>query len=203
MRGKFITFEGCEGVGKSTQLRLLTEYLEKTGADYLLTREPGGTPVSERIREILLDKTLEMDAVTEAYLFAAARAEHVKNVIIPAINAGKIVICDRFMDSSVAYQGFGRGLGSELVEKINVTALMGTVPDATVFLNLDPLHMWRKSFGDDRIEKAGLDFHEKVYKGFVSQAEKEGRIINIIPDEDKNKTSEKIISALRSKGIIK
>ncbi len=203
MKGKFITFEGCEGVGKSTQLQLLTDYLVKTGVDYLLTREPGGTPVSEKIREILLDKTLEMDAVTEAYLFASARAEHIKRVIIPALSEGKLVICDRFMDSSIAYQGFGRNLGTELVEKINETALFSIKPDATVFLNLSPENMWRKNFGDDRIEKAGLNFHKKVYEGFVSQLKKEERFINIIPQEDKYETSKSIIAALKEKGIIK
>ena len=117
MKGKFITFEGCEGVGKSTQLRLIREYLEKTNQNVVFTREPGGTPLAEKIRNIIL--TENMCAETEAELFAAARCDHIRNLILPALNDGKTVICDRFVDSSLAYQGYGRNLGYERVKDIN------------------------------------------------------------------------------------
>ena len=119
MKGKFITFEGCEGVGKSTQLRLLAEYLNREGIDTAFTREPGGTPLAERIREILLDENLVISPYAEAELFATARRDHIDNLILPSIEAGKLVVCDRYIDSSLAYQGVARGLGIERVYEIN------------------------------------------------------------------------------------
>ena len=135
MRGYFITFEGPDGAGKTTQIDLLRKYLLDKGLDVVVTREPGGTPISEAIRGIILDTDhSEMDPITEMYLYAASRAQHVGQLIAPALRQGKIVLCDRFVDSSIAYQGAGRGLGMKMVEEINRAALQGIMPDITLFL---------------------------------------------------------------------
>ena len=124
MRGRFVTFEGCEGCGKSTQLRLLSEYLKDRGANFIMTREPGGGEISEEIRKIILNgKYSAMCDECEALLYAAARVQHLKEIIIPALEAGKLVICDRYVDSSLAYQGYARGLGTEFIESVNYFAL--------------------------------------------------------------------------------
>ena len=137
-KGLFITFEGIDGCGKSTQLNLLYEYLRGKGYDVKLTREPGGSSIGEKIREILLDKSnSDMTDVTEALLYAASRDQHVSTVIKPALEEGKIVLCDRFIDSSEAYQGFGRGLGSEYIHEIN-GKVMNNLPDITFYFKLSP-----------------------------------------------------------------
>ena len=137
MRGKFITIEGTDGSGKSTQIGLLMDYLNKKGVDVLFTREPGGTPIGEKIREIILDvNNREMAPETEALLYAASRSQHVREKIIPAVEEGKIVICDRFVDSSLAYQGAARRMGMETIMEMNRAALGGIMPDLTVFLDL-------------------------------------------------------------------
>ena len=201
----FITFEGCEGVGKSTQIRYLKEYLQKTNQPALFTREPGGNEVGEEIREILLKE--KMSALCEAHLFAAARIEHINTVILPALNQGMLVICDRYIDSSFAYQGFARGLGLEKVMQINEFAVNNCMPQYTVFLDMNPLNSWRKQKGkviDDRMEGESGEFHLKVYDGFkrLSQAYAD-RYIVIEPKPLKEETSQSIIDALRKRGIIK
>jgi|AGTN01.3.fsa_nt_gi thymidylate kinase len=207
MKGTFITFEGCEGVGKSTQLRLLKEYLDKSGQHAVFTREPGGTPVAEKIRELLLSTDYKLPAPVEAYLFAAARADHMENLILPELEKGSIVICDRFIDSSLAYQGAARGLGYETVLEINSRALFGRQPDCTVFLDMDPAVSWRKQKGKiiegDRMEMEDAAFHHKVYLGYKEIARIYPRIISIAPDKDKNVTNGKIVGALKGRGIIK
>ncbi len=206
MSGVFITFEGCEGVGKSTQLNLLKDYLKKSGQTAVFTREPGGTPVAEKIRDIILATDTEISPLVEAYLFATARADHMDKVIIPALNAGKIVICDRFVDSSEAYQGSGRGLGLATVSEVNRLALQGVTPDCTVFIDMNPANSWRKQNGfvieNDRMEQEADAFHQKVYHGFKELSKRE-HYISIVPEYDKYKTSAKIIDALRQKGLIK
>lgn len=205
MKGKFITFEGCEGVGKSTQLRLLKEYMEKTGQDAVFTREPGGTPLAEKIRSVIL--TEQMCAETEAELFAAARCDHIKNLILPALEEGKTVICDRFVDSSLAYQGFARGLGYERVKEINFFAFENCMPDAVVFIDMNPLESWRKKKGaivaNDRMEQEKDDFHSKVYKGFQTIRDKSDNYLSVIPNIDKQVTSSLIIEELRKRELIK
>lgn len=175
--GLFITLEGGEGTGKSTQMRALVTALQAEGHDVVATREPGGTPVAERIREVLLDPASgPMDARTEVLLYAAARAEHVEQIIRPALTAGKVVVCDRFIDSSVAYQGFARGLGADVVADINGWAVGGVEPDAVVLLDLDADEGLRRARatstgGDgDRIEQEDADFHRRVAEGFRSLA---------------------------------
>jgi dTMP kinase len=177
MAGIFITFEGPDGAGKTTQVKLLERHLRQKGYDVLVTREPGGTPVGEEIRKILLNRSYkDMDAVTEMYLYAASRAQHVRRVIKPALDEGKIVLCDRFVDSSIAYQGFGRGLGMDVVEAVNRYALGGIVPDLTLFLNIRPedaLARGRiRSEELDRLESEELEFHWRVYQGFLALQKK-------------------------------
>lgn len=203
MKG-FIAFEGCEGVGKSTQLRFLKEYLEKTGQPAVFTREPGGTPLAEEIRQLILTK--EMSAETEAALFAAARCDHIDNLILPSVREGKIVVCDRYIDSSFAYQAYARGLGEEFVEKMNEYALKTCMPEAVVFLDMDPLHSWRRQKGkvieNDRIEGEADAFHLAVYEGYKKLAEKSDRFICIETDIDKTVTAGRIVDALKKRGVI-
>ncbi len=173
-RGIFISIEGPDGSGKSTQIKNIKDYFEGKQFEVVFTREPGGTAIGERIRDIILDKNCkEMDYMTEAMLYAAARAQHVSEVIEPALAAGKVVICDRFVDSSIAYQGYGRKLG-EAVAVINGYAVKGCMPDLTLLFKLDP------SVGKDRIrvdQQDRLDgeaeaFHQDVYRGYL-QLEKQ------------------------------
>ena len=138
-RGFFVTFEGCEGSGKSTQLKLLAQKLDQAGVDYMMTREPGGSRIAERIREIILDgKNTAMCDECEALLYAASRVQLLKEKLIPALEAGKLVICDRYVHSSLAYQGVARGLGEEYVADINSFALENCPPDLTIFLDIPP-----------------------------------------------------------------
>lgn len=168
-RGYFITFEGGDGSGKSTQIALLRDWLEQAGYDVILTREPGGTRISEKIRELILDPdNQEMADMTEALLYAAARAQLVSQMIKPALAEGKVVICDRFVDSSIAYQAYGRGLG-DAVGVINSYAVDGCMPDLTILLRLDPEKGSRRIADreHDRIEQAPDAFHRKVYEGYL------------------------------------
>ena len=168
-RGIFITFEGGDGSGKTTQINILREYLENKGYVVLLTREPGGTPVSEKIRELILDTAnSDMDSMAEAMLYAAARAQLVNQFIRPALEEGRIVICDRFVDSSIAYQAYGRQLGDS-VENINSYAVGDCMPDLTILLKVAPETGNERISGreKDRIESAPSDFHERVYQGYL------------------------------------
>lgn len=208
MKGKFITLEGCEGVGKSTQLNMLKEYLEKTGQEAFFTREPGGTPVAEAIRKILLDQSLTIEPKVEAMLFATARISHIDEVIIPNLEQGKIVISDRYIDSSFAYQGFARNLGLDFVQTVNKYAFDVCMPDCTIFIDMDPEFSWRRQKGNkisnDRLENEKLEFHKGCYIGFTELAKVfKDRIIKIIPDIDKNETHRRIVEALKNKGVIK
>ncbi len=169
-RGIFISFEGPDGCGKSTQIGLLEEYLREQGLDVVRVREPGGTPISEKIREIILDKkNSEMSARTEALLYAASRAQLTAEVIEPALKAGSMVLSDRFMDSSIAYQGFGRGLG-EGVRLINEFAVGELQPDLTFLLDLSPEKGRARLLKDgepDRLESEAMSFHRAVYEGYL------------------------------------
>lgn len=201
MRGKFITFEGCDGCGKSTQLKLLSEYLREQNIPHIFTREPGGGRISEAIREILLNgKNSEMSDECEALLFAAARVQHLKEKVEPALEAGKLVICDRYIDSSFAYQAFARGLGLEFVEKINAFAIEKYMPDCTVFIELTPQEAFARKHGadeNDRMEKAGLAFHQKVYEGYQAMAKKyPERIITVNGRQTPNEIFEEVKKAI-------
>lgn len=207
MRGYFVTFEGCEGSGKSTQLRLLSERLEAAGADFIMTREPGGSAISERIRSIILDgSNTAMCDECEALLYAAARVQHLKEIILPALEAGKLVICDRYVDSSLAYQGIARGLGEEYVAAINSFAFGEGAPDLTVFLNIPPDRAFARKNGadkDDRIEQLGLEFHKKVYAGYLALAAKYPRICPVDCSGTKEQTAQKIWDLFVGKGIVR
>lgn len=207
MKGKFITFEGPEGVGKSYQLRMLQKELEETGLDFVITREPGGTPVSEKIRQIILDKdNSTMTDECEALLYAAARAQHIDEKIKPALQQGKIVVCDRYIDSSFAYQSVARGLGFEYVESVNSKAMTECMPDLTLFLNLTPEEAFKRKGGiqqDDRMELNGLEFHNKVYNGYLETAKRyPDRIVLVDCSGTKEQTHSKIMNVLRQKGIL-
>lgn len=208
MKGKFITFEGCEGSGKSTQLALFKEYLINNKIDYVFVREPGGTEISEKIRNLILD--VDNSAMTyecEALLYAAARAQLVKEKIIPSLNENKLVFCDRFIDSSYAYQAVARGLGYGFISDINAYAINNCMPDCTVFLDISPDKAFRRKGGadeGDRIEQSGKDFHEKVYAGYKELALKyPERIANIDCSGSKYETHEKVLAALKSRAVIR
>lgn len=182
MKGIFITFEGPDASGKTTQIERLKSHLVSRNLDVLVTREPGGTPISEKIRDIILDKkNCEMSPVTETLLYAASRAQHVAQVIEPALRAGKVVISDRFLDSSIAYQGYGRGLG-DMVRIINEPAAAGVRPDLTFLLSGDPavLRGRRSSEDEDRMDALQDDFHRAVLKGYINIAESEPGRVRII-----------------------
>ncbi|MEI3523195.1 MAG: dTMP kinase [Anaerotignum sp.] len=177
MKGYFITIEGSDGSGKSTQLKKIISYLEEKQVDLVVTREPGGTDVAEAIRELILDPAYpQMTAKTEMLLYAAARAQHVEEKL-PGLQAGKVVLSDRYVDSSIAYQAYGRGLG-DMVAQVNAIATGGLVPDLTVFLDLPPaVGMARKQQEEnhelDRLEQEKLEFHQKVYEGYDALCKKE------------------------------
>lgn len=178
-RGLFITFEGPEGSGKSTQVKMLSELLDSRGIEYILTREPGGTDFAEKIRDILKDTSLNkvLSLKTEALLFQAARAQHVFEKIIPALESNKVVICDRFADSSTVYQGVARGLGREEIEALNKFSTDSLTPDLTLLLDIDPkiglsrAHIRENcSIQKDRFEEQHLSFHIKIRDSFLKLA---------------------------------
>jgi dTMP kinase len=184
--GYFIAFEGVEGSGKGTQIRLAEEYLRGEGFDVLVTREPGGTDLGERVREMLLSpSTGTLDARSEALLFAASRAQTVHSVIRPALAEGKVVICDRYVDSSLAYQGWGRGLGEQDILTLNVWATQGLFPDLVILLHLEPERgLLRSTEAPDRMELEGQDFHAKVSDAYLRIAEEHPERFVVI-DADK------------------
>jgi len=171
--GLFIAFEGVEGAGKGTMIRLSEEYLRSRDLDVMVTREPGGTGLGEKLRTVLLDPaTGKLDARSEALLFAASRAQTVSDVIRPALAEGKVVICDRYVDSSLAYQGWARGLGEQDVLSLNVWATQGLFPDLVVLLHVEPdLGLLRSTEAPDRMEMEGGDFHAKVADAYLKIAE--------------------------------
>ena len=207
MKGTFVTFEGCEGVGKSRQIHMLEEYLNKIEKKYYLTREPGGTTVSEQIRSVILDgKNVSMTDECEALLYAAARVQLLKENVKPRLDAGELVLCDRYIDSSFAYQGYARGLGVDFIEKINDYAIKNFTPDLTIFLNLPPEQAFKRKGGvdkNDRLELSGMEFHNKVYQGYLELAKKHSdRFVVIDASGERMETHAKIINALKEKGVI-
>ena len=187
MSGCFITFEGVEGCGKSTQIALLWEYLLEAGHDVIVTREPGGTPIAEAIRGVLLNPDHDtMGSTTELLLYAAARAQHVYEKIAPALAGGQIVLCDRFADSTTAYQGGGRGLSAEILKTLNEIATGGVWPDCTLLIDVPVavgLERARNRGRKDRIEQESIDFHERVREGFLALAASDSNRIKLIAGE--------------------
>lgn len=167
MRGFFVVVEGNDGAGKSTFLHRLEKEFREEGVDALFTREPGGADVAEKIRSLLLDPEITMGARTEALLYAAARADHVEKTVRPALEAGKIVLCDRYVLSSLAYQGYGRGLAIEEVRALSRFATEDLTPDLTLFFALDPEESVRRKKGElDRMERSGREFFRRVNEGY-------------------------------------
>lgn len=190
MQGLFITFEGPDGCGKTTQMKLLAEYLEKKGEEVVLTREPGGKGLGEKVREILLNYDGEVSDRCESFLFLADRAQNIDIIVNPAVKAGKIVLCDRHIDSTVAYQGYGRGLDIERINMLNNLATNGKKPDLTFVFDVDvETSMKRVGKEKDRMESAGIDFHNRVRQGYLELAKQEPQRIKVI---DATKSIEEI-----------
>jgi len=207
LRGKFITLEGCEGVGKSSQVKRLKKYLDENKIDCVITREPGGSIIAEKIRHIILDcQNAEMCDVSETLLYAAARAQHINDIVKPNLEKGRLVICDRYIDSTYAYQGAGKGLGKDFICKLNELSVNGFYPDLTVFLDLSPVEGFKRKGGAnkaDRLENLSMEFHERVYLGYKEiQKNEPERFCAVDASESESETFAKIIELLKLKGII-
>lgn len=198
MSGKFITFEGGEGAGKSTQVKLLADYLREQGHEVVITREPGGTPGGEEIRNLLLRRS-GWDGLTEALLNFAARNEHVKKVIKPALAVGQWVICDRFYDSTFVYQGYAQGVEINKLEEIKMAVLGDFAPDITFLLDIEIETALKRATDHNRYEKMGLPFHKKVRDGFLNLAnEHKKRIVVINAAKTPGEVHKAIIKKLTS-----
>lgn len=206
MKGRFITLEGIEGAGKTTLIQSLLEYFSKKNLPVLLTREPGGSGLGKKLRAIVLNAEEKICPAAELFLFLADRAEHVEQVIKPALAEGKIVLCDRFVDSTVAYQGYGRGMDTQMLESLNMQATQGLKPDLTVLLDLDPetglARAKRRNaeqnleVEEGRFEAETLDFHKKIREGFLSLSRKEKRFLVVNAEESAEKVLQTVLSAL-------
>jgi dTMP kinase len=212
LAGTFITFEGIDGSGKSTQLRLLANFLKANGCDVLLTREPGGTPVGNRLRSALLDVQEEVDPLTELLVFAADRAQHVRRVLRPAIDAGQVVFSDRYADATVAYQGAGRGFAPALIAEIIELATEGLKPELTILFDLSvadsTARTRRRSNGKqrgDRLDAEPDEFHRRVREAYLSIARAEPDRVKIIEtnqplEATHERVKEIVVPFLRSRG---
>jgi len=184
-KGLFITFEGADGCGKTTQLNLLAQYLRENGKEVVITREPGAKGLGEKVREILLNYDGDVSPNCEAFLFLADRAQNIDMIVKPAIAEGKIVLCDRHTDSTLAYQGYGRGVDLERAKMLNKIATSGLVPDLTYVFDIDvETSMSRVGKDKDRMESAGIEFHEKVRKGYLEIAKQEPDRMRVINSKD-------------------
>lgn len=180
-KGLFITFEGADGCGKTTQIKLVKDYFEKSGYEVVLTREPGAKGLGEKIREILLNYDGIVSDRCESFLFLADRAQNIDTIVNPAVEKGKIVLCDRHIDSTVAYQGYGRGLNLERINKLNLLATDGRVPDLTIVFDIDvETSMQRVGKEKDRMESAGIEFHNRVRNGYLEIAKNEPERVKVV-----------------------
>ena len=202
----FITFEGPDGSGKSTIIKRVFEKLSKEGYQIVLTREPGGTPIAEKIRDIILDNAnQELDARTEALLYAASRRQHLVEKIWPALKEGKIVLCDRFLDSSLAYQGGGRSLGIQNVLNVNLFATENTYPDLTLFFDISPELGLKRVNQDkkrvaDRLDNENENFHDKVYEAFKKIVDdNQNRIVTIDASKSIEEDTENAYQIIKEK----
>jgi dTMP kinase len=202
-RGIFITFEGPDGSGKSTQSLLLTRYLKRKGYKVVRTREPGGTSISEALRGIILNPKNRISKVAEVLLYEAGRAQHTSELILPALRKGKIVICERYNDATLAYQGYGRKLNIRMVKELNRIASSGLEPDLTILLDLnvrEGLKRVRKICGGkmDRMERESIRFHERVRKGYLEIASREpGRVKLTTVKETPEKTHLEVVKVIQ------
>lgn len=205
MRGKFITLEGPDGSGKTTVSKIVFDKLQAKGYKVLLTREPGGIDIAEQIRNIILDtKNVAMEARTEALLYAAARRQHLVEKVEPALKAGYIVICDRFVDSSLVYQGVGRGIGIDEVYQINLFAIGDIIPDATIFFDIPYEEGLARISKDnrvaDRLDLETRDFHQKVYEGYMTICDKyANRITKIDASKSIDEVVNQVINVIKDK----
>ena len=201
-KGLFITLEGPDGSGKSTQSLLLAQYLKRKGYKVVRTREPGGTSIAEALRRIILNPKNRISKVTEVLLYEAGRAQHTSELIFPALREGKTVICERYTDATLAYQGYGRKLDIRMVKELNWIASSGLKPDLTILLDLDVregLRRVRKTSGRrmDRMERESIRFHERVRKGYLEIASREpGRVKLIKVKETPEKTHLKVVKVI-------
>jgi dTMP kinase len=199
--GKLIALEGPDGSGKTTQIELLEKHLVQLGYEVVRTREPGGTDISEKIREIILDNdNSKMSYMCEALLYAASRAQLVNQIIKPALKLGKIVICDRFVYSSMVYQGIGRGLGMEIVKGINEAALGGLEADLIFMITIpyeEGLKRKKKQRTLDRLENGGNEFHKKVFEGYLDICKKYDKIEVIDGNRDAKDVQKDLINAIK------
>lgn len=201
----FISIEGGEGSGKSTVICAIEQYLVSKGFEVLSTREPGGIKISEQIRDVILDKAnTEMDGLTEAYLYAAARQQHVFEKIKPALDKNKIVICDRYIDSSFVYQGIARGLSVELIADINKPIIKDYMPNLTIILDMDPEkgleRIFKNNRNTNRLDLEGLEFHKKVRKGYQELASQfPERITLIHADAETDKVLSQVICTINNR----
>ncbi len=197
-KGKFIVLEGSEGAGKSKQTKLLVDSLEARGIDAIATREPGGAPLGEALRSVILDPAFSPDAITELYLYSAARRDHLNNIVFPALDAGKVVVCDRFIYSTLAYQGYGRGLDLDFVRRVNAVTVSPLKVDLALFLDVTPQEGFdRKGGADsaDRLERENMEFFDRVYKGFKDMTEC-GELVDIDARGEIEETAGKILDAV-------
>jgi dTMP kinase len=206
----FISICGVEGAGKTTQIRHIADFLKSTGLQFVMTREPGGTEIGMKIRQILLDpKNRDLTPKAELFLYAADRIQHIEQLILPALNKGKIVVTDRFVDSTTVYQGYARGINLSLIEQINDLVLNGLKPDLTILLDLPPviglsrirnqLQFGERAESESRFEQEELIFHQKIRQGFLTLAQKEMtrfRIINA--DRDPDEVKKDVIQILKT-----
>jgi len=212
-KGFFISLEGPEGAGKSTQVHLLAEWLEKEGFEVLITKEPGEGKIGGAIRQIILNpENTELFPMTEAMLYAADRAQHVEEYLLPALREGKIVVCDRYMDSYLAYQGYGRGLSLAVLAQLNELAAGNLQPDMTVLLAVKPeegfARIAKTALPTDRMEQQALEFHSRVYEGFLSIAAAAPQRVVLFaagepPEQVAAAIREEVIRRLQQKGLMK
>jgi dTMP kinase len=202
MKGKFITFEGTEGSGKTSVIKEVRKHYEEQGYQVMVTREPGGIAISEKIRDILLNKeNTEMDPRTEALLFAAARRQHLVEKIKPALEKNMIVLCDRFVDSSLIYQGYARNIGIDKVYEINYFAIEDALPDLTIFVNVRPEVGLKRVFQTpnrevNRLDLENMDFHRMIYKGYLELTEKYDRIKMVNGEQAIDKVAKEAITLI-------
>ncbi len=208
-KGVFVTFEGIEGSGKSTQIYMLADYLRTAGRSVRLTREPGGTPIGDRIRKILLDPGSRPDPKTELLLYAASRAQHLSEVILPGLEAGEIVLCDRFSDATIAYQGYGRGLDRAVIYELDRIVTSGLKPHLTILLDIDARKGLERARSrnstegleaEARFENEDISFHERVRAGYLALAGQEPERIRIVDasrsPEDVHREIRKIVDGM-------
>ena len=205
MKGYFITFEGPEKSGKSTQAKLLKRYLAKKGLSCLFIREPGSTILSEKIRKVLLDKrNIRLSHFAEMLLYMAARSQLIKEIIEPALKKNKVVICDRFLDSTIAYQGYGLGVDIDIIKKIGGFATKGIKPDITILLDLDDkASLFKANHKKDRIELRSVSYHRKVKMGYASLAKAHPARIKVVKVRDDVSSTQKEIRRIVDRCLLK